>query len=562
LLAAQLAPTFDTMQRLATQLEVNSPAFSALVKKTSNQYRATIELVNSRSESNEWGVMLELWSLIDIMLIDSRVEHSFANELLDKLLKWSASYNDKISELELKAFQSADQFNCVEFWHLVAANIMCGELTQAAELIQQHPDYSEQNRVLSTVHRWIASRPLLSHFSVSGSQLDFEAAFIDWQNMIADNFDEIDFDDYPGLERVAGIICGDEATIDDCLPLVGQWYRLLIAKCFLLCPTTDPRIIINSSNIPAQNDADNQALMDLVDRIFELDVTQILRDMVALSDNWWFVAHNADLLSKLDPDNEELHQLRDTFILNYAESLLADEDTWFTALQYMTRMSEPDAERIENEIMECTLVGNRQAERIYNLPLKLQLPNANAVRNRIATKFARQLLHDPAERGNALCWALRARDESICAQIAHAELSHFHQTESWSIATMIDALESGRGGYASEQLTFLAKYKQFYGHVHSSQINAAAEDLIAILACHMSSEILTIILKQALLLLDEDFTFTRNQIICIMRALQKQKESSRLRGVKLNPTEIEQGKLLSKSLARHLSRSIIKSSSR
>ena len=34
-------------------------------------------------------------------------------------------------------------------------------------------------------------------------------------------------------------------------------------------------------------------------------------------------------------------------------------------------------------------------------------------------------------------------------------------------------------------------------------------------------EILTIILKQALLLLDEDFTFTRNQIICIMRALQK-----------------------------------------
>ena len=112
LLAAQLAPTFDTMQRLATQLEVNSPAFSALVKKTSNEYKATIELVNGRSEnSNEWGVMLELWSLIDIMLIDSRVEYSFANELLDKLLKWSAAYNDKISELELKAFQSAGNLN-------------------------------------------------------------------------------------------------------------------------------------------------------------------------------------------------------------------------------------------------------------------------------------------------------------------------------------------------------------------------------------------------------------------------------------------------------------------
>ena len=53
----------------------------------------------------------------------------------------------------------------------------------------------------------------------------------------------------------------------------------------------------------------------------------------------------------------------------------------------MTRLSEPDAERIESEIMDCSLIDNRHAEQIYNLPLKLQLPNANAVRNRIATKF-------------------------------------------------------------------------------------------------------------------------------------------------------------------------------
>ena len=74
------------------------------------------------------------------------------------------------------------------------------------------------------------------------------------------------------------------------------------------------------------------------------------------------------------------------------------------------------------------------------------------------------MLHDPAERGNALCWALRARDESICAQIANDELAHFHLTECWSIATMIDALDeqTNHCGYASEQLTFLAKYKQVF----------------------------------------------------------------------------------------------------
>ena len=46
---------------------------------------------------------------------------------------------------------------------------------------------------------------------------------------------------------------------------------------------------------------------------------------MALSDKWWFVAHSADLLSKLDYENEELLQLRDSFILNYAESMLGNK---------------------------------------------------------------------------------------------------------------------------------------------------------------------------------------------------------------------------------------------
>ena len=46
---------------------------------------------------------------------------------------------------------------------------------------------------------------------------------------------------------------------------------------------------------------------------------------MALSDKWWFVAHGADLLLKLDYENEELLQLRDSFILNYAESMLGNK---------------------------------------------------------------------------------------------------------------------------------------------------------------------------------------------------------------------------------------------
>ena len=39
LMVSQLAPTFDTLQRLVTQVEHNSPTFCELIKRISSQYR-------------------------------------------------------------------------------------------------------------------------------------------------------------------------------------------------------------------------------------------------------------------------------------------------------------------------------------------------------------------------------------------------------------------------------------------------------------------------------------------------------------------------------------------
>ena len=39
--------------------------------------------------------------------------------------------------------------------------------------------------------------------------------------------------------------------------------------------------------------------------------------------------------------------------------------------------------------MECELTSQRQVEKLYSLPLKLELPNATAVRNRLATKYGK-----------------------------------------------------------------------------------------------------------------------------------------------------------------------------
>ena len=81
----------------------------------------------------------------------------------------------------------------------------------------------------------------------------------------------------PGFERIAGILCGDEATIDACGDLCGQWYRLLLAKCYFSCPTIDPRTIIHSSASPST--IEHTILADLINRIFELEKVQRVRQL-------------------------------------------------------------------------------------------------------------------------------------------------------------------------------------------------------------------------------------------------------------------------------------------
>lgn len=556
LLASQLAPPFFALHQISNEISSNGPEFLNEVGIASRKYLQAIREVEVITKDDGLKVMNEIWQLLEIMAIDYRIKGTTFEIMLEDLLKWSSRNNDIVNQLEIQALQSEDQFNCDEFWDIIASNILTGEMKHAADMLSHRPDFSEKNKVLFSIHKLILYRPMFSEF---GHSSEYQAEFDRWQNNVIDFIDQTDFDQYPGVEKIAGILAGDEKTIDSCLPLVGQWYRLLISKCFFLCPTADPRLCINSGNMNNLEE-ENTVMIDLINRIFELETTQVVRDLVKISDSWWMAAHISDILSKLEPDNTELANLRNNCLSQYGENLLRNKDTWLLGLKYSNCLDNVSYEKIEDEILNYDIETNYEAEKVYEIPLRLNLSNSNVIRNKIASKFANLLLLD-GDRGSALCWALKAKDEDVCSRIAELEMENYHTTEEWSIPRLVDAIENNSSNIYSEKLLFLSKYKQFYSRIQNKEFFNAAEDLISILACNMTPEILSIVLKQALLLMDEDFTFSRNHIICIMRALQKQKESSRLRNVKLNPTEIEQANLLRKSLAHHLSRSIIQTSS-
>ena len=93
--------------------------------------------IDSMSNTPGLKVLIEIWELIEIMLIDFRVKGKMMiGQLLEDLLAWSCQNNSVAAELEMKAINSADQFNCPEYWDLICSYLLTGNLNHASELLQ------------------------------------------------------------------------------------------------------------------------------------------------------------------------------------------------------------------------------------------------------------------------------------------------------------------------------------------------------------------------------------------------------------------------------------------
>lgn len=93
--------------------------------------------IDSMSDTPGLKVLIEIWELIEIMLIDFRVKGKMMiGQLLEDLLAWSCQNNSVAAELEMKAINSADQFNCPEYWDLICSYLLTGNLNHASELLQ------------------------------------------------------------------------------------------------------------------------------------------------------------------------------------------------------------------------------------------------------------------------------------------------------------------------------------------------------------------------------------------------------------------------------------------
>jgi len=553
-LCIRLAPVFNALQKIDSNK--GTKEMRATVSMAARNYRQILK--DLKGEGHD--VMGEVWELIEIMMVDSEVTGiDAAGNTLESLMEWCQKHNripDQLKSLAIDADSNSEQPlpSNQNYFDAVAGHLLCADMENAVETLKLHPKFDESGtNEVCTLVEFILSKPLLAEFANYPIN-QYQTAFDNWQQDLTDALENDAFQD-DNIVKLVGILCGDEEIIDTCLHLTGQWYRLLLAKCYYTCPTIDPRTVIHSSSVPPTLGAlENTILNQLINRIFELDKEETLRMLVSLSNSWWPSAHMADLIFKSDPKNTKIQELREHFVKNYAESLLKQRKLFKTGLRYVLSLTNRQyvREKLNAAILGIDVAKEPELEKLYRLPSELKLTAVMYLQRRIAEKAARHFI-DAQDYGSSLCWAIRANNDSICSEIAEKILNKFNDQEDWELPLMINKL--GRcQEKLPKKLIFLYKYKQFHSKLKDHDSQEAMNDLEALLKYDMKAAILSLVLRQAMVLLDHEVMFKQKQITTIMKALQR---LTYLQKVK-DEADVEQANLLRKSLGEHLTRIILK----
>ena len=174
----------------------------------------------------------EIWDLFEIIIIDAELTGFQPRQRLEDLLLWCGRHNKTPLHLQEKALNSAEEFSSPLFYDAVSGYLLQGNLCAASDLLRLHPEFEyDSTSPVSQIDRLIVRKPVFADF-IDSPFSDFEQAFQQWQVQVQDLISQGVIDINPHLEKIAGILIGDEVTIDGCLQICGgQWYRMGMSKC-------------------------------------------------------------------------------------------------------------------------------------------------------------------------------------------------------------------------------------------------------------------------------------------------------------------------------------------
>eukprot|EP00111_Clytia_hemisphaerica_P017804 TCONS_00052656-protein len=556
-------PSLETLQKTSLQYRAVIQSCVLKIKEKIKDERNRANIEKLQTELDYFSIMEMVWHLCEVLW----VETPSGGYCLHQLLTWVKWHFNDPDQLGQDVMSSDDPYSHPNYWTTIYGFVFQGRLVEVSDLLKHHP-YRDSIDVFANLEDLLNSMPV---FKVLDGQSvnEFLSKWTKWQNECSSQLKNGYFSQYPEIEKMMEIICGDDKEVLQNSHVCQSWQQLMVAKILYTDPTVKTFNLKQYAveSMEQFNGIGKVTKLDeIILSILSYDMHKVIEKCSEALPTWWFSAHLTDLLSHagllksfhLDYGDE----LREFLLLEFAASLMSHSSLWVVGADYL--------------MSNCPTSGRHHLERyIEKIPIDCEKKALKIIRLCEKYGFAEQsrsickVLGMKALRRNrlgvALSWCLRAKDEEFAAYLTEKFLNHYIDTGKFTQCDLIDNL--GSSMLLNNKLTFLGKYYEFHKLYSSEEFNEAASLLVSLLTSNLAPKrFWMILLTDALPLLEsKEMIISSEQTFELLQCLKELQlchepllaDTKHMANKVIEEEENDRIQLLNLALTKNLSRALL-----
>ncbi|GAB6027247.1 Nucleoporin nup85 [Chamberlinius hualienensis] len=488
---------FMSLQKLST--EKNSDVLRSLLVKISHKYRSVIkgfiddlqlaaDLTTDKVQNASFETQSQiyfkielLWNLCEIIFIDIQP----GGALLVSLLNWIRWHFPNCETLAKLVTESEDPSSHESYWDTIYSYVLQGRINEVRKFLRLHPDCKTNAfRLMDDI---LSKMPLFSYIH-SHSSYDLIYPWKAWQEDCCRHRSLGEFLDYPPLEKLCGILCGDKEAFYELMDLCETWYHFMISHLLYTNPcvkAADLQYLAQEyidiyGGLNSLNELDRMLLFAL-----EFNILEVIKQSSLQFDSWWFVAHFTDLLHHAGViqggDGHDELPLREFLLLEYSTGLAGHSSMWQFAVDYFDHCPTRGREMLEIYLERIPLTSELSATKIVCIAEEREMHD-------LACSICKEMSHKSLKRnrlGSAITWALKSKDAMLVTHLADQFLNDYGKKGCFQSLALLDNL--GSSMLVSDRLTFLCKYREFHQLYSQEDFQQAASILMQLLTSKFAS---------------------------------------------------------------------------
>ncbi|GAB5589407.1 hypothetical protein Unana1_04307 [Umbelopsis nana] len=472
-----------------------------------------------------------IYHLCEFLFFSKEKEAPIAKEMVEWL-----NLTDKTALLKYDTqliIHRPDPSGHPEFWEFVYKSILRGE-TQVATTLFGHAIKTVTATSIKAINELISilnAMPELYRNYSTTAESKYVKKRSKWLKDIetfGESLQQNKQNDPSGLTAhmltLLKMIAGDRNII---LEHSSNRHELIVAILLYTCPTTSrhdlPDVVrIADQKFPASTtDASEEAC-----RAFMLG--EIYEGIVACaSEDWWLVAHLTDLfeMAELLESRSNLGlmvdvndmELREYFILNYAQSLFSHSTLWEHALFYLNTCPTQGWNWMSELVLRVPPSNDATVSRLLKCCQRFQLHDQYKVICRVAAK------RNVATKNftKAVKYYQKANDTGSVVEISDQILDSY--LDCGQLISSHDLLEiKGQNTTVGGSFNFLLLYSQFREHLSSGSNQQASQLLLQLFTLPSSrKDLWPILFIDALPLFQDNSTFNQEDTFQLLHYLEQ-----------------------------------------